>query len=547
MSNSIFKTEEEEIDSQTGEEVTDQGEILEFSANVDEVAEEDTICDDDYSPTEEITDEAHAHDEDSQVNDSQFSHGPSHLMPIAPNTVIFKMPFIKDSSSANENENTRNEADEIENDKQLMEEVIESPAEDVPTFEAVSTINTETKETPSPVANATTPTLPHSAAVVNDPDYQQLIAELSTAVRSLKNLDQIESLNSKIEALYELNKILQLHGEVLAPLQNLEKLDKLNNLKKLDQLEGLKELASIQELKKLDNLSKLSHIDRISELSKLENLVELRSLEGLTHLQGLDKLESLAQLDKLEGLENLRLLDKLDETDFIAKVERLDKISILNKKMHVLFLGQLFGTFLEIVKFGCAAALVLFLISSQIGQKFTSSALTAVGFGSAAQTNLGLTLLQGEVEEPQFTEIIENTRKKIKADYHRAISIDNRLSLGERVNLISEVLDYNYRYKDINIQEETRQAVTQQILYSKNLVVSKIEFDISIATNQGRSAEVNKLKELKVLFLNGKYPQIIEKYKNQLETLESVKMATIVATLEMYLEDPKTLQQLIIL
>ena len=109
MSNSIFKTEEEEIDSQTGEEVTDQGEILEFSANVDEVAEEDTICDDDYSPTEEITDEAHAHDEDSQVNDSQFSHGPSHLMPIAPNTVIFKINVFQVEAYALGHTNARAE------------------------------------------------------------------------------------------------------------------------------------------------------------------------------------------------------------------------------------------------------------------------------------------------------------------------------------------------------------------------------------------------------------------------------------------------------
>lgn len=395
-------------------------------------------------------------------------------------------------------------------------------------------------------------------SVKNDPTHSQINVEIS-GLNKLDKLDQlnalskIDSLNEKLDALHDLNRLLQMHSEVFENLSHLNKLDRLSSLKQLEELKKLDKLDSIKELDNLKQLESLRSLEKVSEIEKLENLSELRALDHLKDLEKLGKLDYLKKLDELDQLEgldklkNLELLSKLDDVDFFHKIEKLDKLSIMNQKFHIIFLGQCLGFFLELLKFGVAAVLVLYLISTHIGQKLTTQALTAVGFGAPAQTNLGLMLLQGQIEEPKFAEIIANTRKKIKYDYQRAFSIDNNLTLAERVHLIKDSMDYEYVYQNVSIQEETLQALKQQIIYSKSNVIPKIEYDIAIAKNLAQTEEEKMLKELKAFFINGNYTEIIQKHKFSKSNLESLRLALIVATLELYIEDPQTLRQLIAL
>lgn len=369
----------------------------------------------------------------------------------------------------------------------------------------------------------------------------------------LNALNKIDSLSEKLDALHDLNRLLQMHGELFENLAHLNKIDRLTALKKLDRLDELHKLDSIKELENLKHLDNLKSLERVSEIAKLENLVELRALDNLQNLSKLERLEylkKLDELDQLEGLDKLNNLDqltKLDNVGFFEKLDKLDKLNIMNKKFHIIFLGQCFGFFLEVVKFGLASVFVLYLLSTNAGQKIATKSLSAVGFGAPAQTNFGLMLLQGEIQEPKFEEIISNIRKKISYDYQRAFSIDNNLTMTERVNIIKDVMDYDYQYNNSNIKDETIKALKQQIVYSKANILPKIEYDIAMAKNSGQMEDEKILKELKVFFINGNYTEIVQKYQYSKSNLESLRLATIVATLELYIEDPQTLRQLIAL
>lgn len=361
-------------------------------------------------------------------------------------------------------------------------------------------------------------------------------------------LKRIDRLDKKLKDLKKLKHVLNSHRDVLRPLRNLEN---LKNLEELDNLDKLSNLKKIDQLKSLENLDRLEYLKKIDELAKLDSLSNLKSLEQLSNLRALDnldKLNLLDGLDKLDDLEKLKNLDRLsllDSDKFMKKMEKLDKLAIINKKFSTFVMAQMIGLFLDILKFGTAIALVFFLLSSELGRRYTAESLTAIGFGSPAQTSLGLMLLQGQVEEPKFNEIIENVRNKIKTELHTALSTGNSLTLSQRAKMLEDTLMYNYQYQNINLKEEAHQMAQRQILDAKNLVLPKIQFDIAMAKNYGNKELEKQLIELKTLFANKKYIEVVNRFGNSKLKEESVKLATIVATLEMQMQDPTTLQQVI--
>ena len=461
--------------------------------------------------------------------------------------------------------------EEIDADKKMETPAYESFTPPGLEIDDIPEITEETEEESPVDLHSNMPDLPSEPTVlkdmiketvtksaISDNSQSQINIEI-TGLHKLDKLDQLNALNKidtlseKLDALHDLNRLLQMHGELFENLSQLNKIDRLTALKKLDRLDELQKLDAIKELDNLKYLDNLKSLEKVSEIAKLENLVELRALDHLQNLSKLERLEylkKLDELDQLEGLDKLNNLDqltKLDNVGFFEKLEKLDKLNIMNKKFHIIFLGQCFGFFLEILKFGLASVFVLYLLSTNAGQKIATKSLSAVGFGAPAQTNFGLMLLQGEIQEPKFEEIISNIRKKISYDYQRAFSIDNNLTMPERVNLIKDVMDYDYQYNNISIKDETIKALKQQIIYSKANILPKIEYDIAMAKNSGQAEDEKLLKELKVFFINGNYTEIVQKYQHSKSNLESVRLATIVATLELYIEDPQTLRQLIAL
>ncbi|HLT22401.1 MAG TPA: hypothetical protein VKZ84_03120 [Bacteriovoracaceae bacterium] len=432
------------------------------------------------------------------------------------------------------------EGEEIkENHEEVSNEVID----EAPLFTPE-----EMETTPEPPSHASTPFVAATNSPAFDPEKFKDLSVFDK-LDKLVYLEKIDRLDEKLEALHNLNQLLNMHQEALQPLNTLEK---LNNLKLLNKLDKLVDLKRIDELKNLDSLKQLENLKRMDELEKLQSLTDLRSLDQLSNLQSLanleklDRLDDLEKLDGLEQLEHLEKLELLDNEKFIKKLERLDKLSLLNKKFSTIVMTQFIGLFLDLLKFGCAVALVFFLLTSELGRKFTAQSLTAVGFGSPAQSSLGLLLLQGQVEEPRFYEIIENVRNKIKSELHAALSTGNTLTLSQRAKMLEDVLAYNYKYKDIDLKEEALQQAKRQIIDAKNLVLPKIQFDMAIAKNHGNDEVEKELKELKVLFANQNYPEVLNRFKFSKLKEESVKLAIIVATLELQLEDPKTLQQLMV-
>ena len=459
-------------------------------------------------------------------------------------------------------------SDEVLSEEVNVEDDFTPPGLDVDDIPSM----VDEEEDESSEKNYALPNIPSEATVIRETIKQNILkpevmshsdsSQINVEITGLNQLDKLEKLSAlnkidelddKLEALHNLNKLLQMHGELFEQLSNLHKLDRLNSLKKLDRLEDLQKLDSMKELENLKQLDSLKSLERISEIEKLENLTQLQALDQLQNLSHLDRLEHLKRLDELDqirGLDKLNNLDqltKLENAGFFEKLDKLDRLSIMSKKFHILFLGQCFSFFLDIIKFGVACVFMFYLLSSNAGQKFTAKALTAIGFGAPAQTNFGLMLLQNEIEQPKFEDIISNVRNKIKYDYQRAFSIDNTLTMAERVNLIKDAMDYDFVYNTTNIKEETLASLRQQVIYSKANIIPKIEYDLAMAKNMGSEEDIKLLTELKVFFINKNYTQIVQKYQNSKSNLESVRLATIVATLELYIEDPETLRQLIAL
>lgn len=336
--------------------------------------------------------------------------------------------------------------------------------------------------------------------------------ELLHKLDNLSSLSQLTYLKelSKLESIQTLKDTLNEHQKVLAPL---EKLDSLNHL---EQLSNLKELTKLNELQLLSQLESLKNLDKLKALEDLDNLKSLRQLESLkkldllSSLDKLDKLEKLDNLKHLEKLDRLIKLDRLEDAKFIDRLERLDKLDILNKESKKLLFQQFAGFFLEITKFLLAGVCLIIFLTTERGQRFSSRILPVLGFGNAAQANLGLHMLSGQVSDQKFSEIAEQTRNKMKFEIEEFFTASTVTMPIRRLEILRQVKAYSFNGIGIDLAMEAEGLISKRVKQLESDAVEGIDYALGVARAKSDKPNEDYLRQIKILLLNKKFPEVLE-------------------------------------
>lgn len=377
------------------------------------------------------------------------------------------------------------------------------------------------------------------------------LQELSKLER-LSELKPLEHL-AKLEALRELSK---LDLSELKPLENLAKLEELRELSKLEQLAALQQLDRLTELQSLEKLADLKELEKLSTIRVLEKLLEehrttlgplvhLEKLVDLAYLKQLDKLENLVRLDRLEDLKKLDKLDRINDAHFIESLNKLDKIHLLEKSTKILAIQQFVGFGLDVLKFAIAGVLMVFLLSRETGREIAVKALPALGFGSSAQVNLGLKLLVGETSPEQFQSVVENVKKRIDAEIESIMSTSSTLTVNRRIELADQLLSYNFQEAGVDLSQDVRKKLESKLTTLHETAVSRLDYEMAQARGNQNSQLESKLREIKLLLIQKQYPALLEKSLPMWGKHESTTMAAIAGLMNLKLQDPVTLEDMI--
>lgn len=413
---------------------------------------------------------------------------------------------------------------------------------------------------------------PAAASIVSAPVSEPLtnVQNLSPLIelRELKKLDNLKELSNldNLSTLKELQKLIQLQelGQLdklkglenltelksLDQLTQLKDLDQLSQLKSLEQLAQLKELQQLAQLAQLKQLDKLSSVQTLGELLKehkatLSPLVHLEKLMELVHLNDLSKLEGLNKLSQLSELDKLDKLNKIDDAHFANRLDKLDKIDILGKGTRSLVIQQFIGFGLDIFKLAILTVGIVFLLSRETGREIAVKALPALGFGTAAQVNLGLRLLINETSPEQFQAIVKDVEKRIDAEIAMVFTPGSTLKLRRRMEILHHVQSYSFHLGSVNLAENTKKHLTEQQEKLQAETVSRLEFDMSLARGKDDKETEEQLREIKLLLAQNQYPQLLEKVLPLWGSSDALTMAGVAGAAALQIKDPGTLEDIL--
>lgn len=383
--------------------------------------------------------------------------------------------------------------------------------------------------------------------------------ERLTSLVHLEKLDNLQSLDKLIQ-LKELNRLGELNQlqamDNLKELKSLQELSRLSELKSLSQLENLEELRDLSKLEHLGELKNLRDLDKLQSINTLNKLLEehrttlaplmhLEKLMELVRLQDLGKLEELSQLHKLDELNRLDKLDRIDDARFAERLDKLDKLDILEKGTRKLVIQQVIGFGLELFKLMVAGFVIVFLLTRESGREIAVKALPAIGFGSAAQVNLGLKLLVGETTAENFQSIVLDIRKRMDAEIDTVFSTSGLFSIERRIEMINQILSYSYQGNGVDLAKEAKAKMEERLMKLNENTVSRLEFDMALARGRKDVATENLLREIKLLVSQKQYPQLMEKVLPIWGSSEAVIMAAVTGAISLKLQDPGTLEELL--
>ena len=289
-------------------------------------------------------------------------------------------------------------------------------------------------------------------------------------------------------------------------------------------------------LKELGNFEMLSHqqyIDHLKELHKLIQLQELRQLDKMKDVEILTELKCLSQLPQLKHLEQL------------AQLKQLDKLNVLEKGTRSLVIQQFIGFGLDILKLTILTVGVIFLLSRETGREIAAKALPALGFGNAAQVNLGLRLLINETSPEQFKAIVEDVEKRIEAEISMVFSHGSTLKLRNRMEILHQVQSYSFHMGNVNLADNAKKRLMNEQSKLEAETISQLEFDISIAQGKANKEKEEQLREIKLLLAQNQYPQLLEKVLPLWGTSDAITMAGVAGASALKLQDPDVLEDIL--
>lgn len=383
--------------------------------------------------------------------------------------------------------------------------------------------------------------------------------ERLTSLAHLDKLDNLQALEQllmlkELNHLPELTKLKSL--ENLSELQKLQELDRLSDLKSLSQLENLQHLQDLEKLDNLGELKNLRDLEKLQIINTLNKLLEehrstlaplnhLEKLMELVHLQDLHKLQELNNLQKLEELQQLDKLDRIDDARFAERLDKLDKLDILEKGTRKLVIQQFISFGLELLKLTVAGFVIVFLLTRESGREITAKALPAIGFGNAAQVNLGLKLLVGEMAPENFQSVVTDIRKRMDGELDAVYSTSGLFSIERRVELVNQILSYSFKGNGVDLAQEAKTKLDDRLMKLSESAVSRLEFDMALARGRKDTETESRLREIKLLLSQKQYPQLLEKVLPIWGSSEAVIMASVAGAISLKLQDPATLEELL--
>jgi hypothetical protein len=217
----------------------------------------------------------------------------------------------------------------------------------------------------------------------------------------------------------------------------------------------------------------------------------------------------------------------------------------IREVMPKLIKPQLIGLILETIKFAIAGILMTTFLSTQMGQKITAKVLPVLGFGNAAQTNLGLQLLVNEVKEEEFHDILKEIRKKIQFEMSSLFSKNQGVSPERRLELLTQLKGYAFSAIGVDLEDEVQKKLKELNQNLETNTIEALNYSQSSAAAQNNSEREKLFRELKILLMNRKYVNLLEKalpYWYQDETFVQLSLLAIIA---MDQETPEVLHKML--
>jgi|GEM_PF-5655336 len=241
------------------------------------------------------------------------------------------------------------------------------------------------------------------------------------------------------------------------------------------------------------------------------------------------------QLGSLEQLTRLEFLK--DENT----VESIAKLLELKPTPRQILIGQIIKAFFDFLKFFAVCALVIFSLNFETGRNVVKNTLSVIGFGDSSKVNLGLQLIQGNLDKFELDSILKNIELRIDYEVNLVFSNSSSLSINERIKIIDQLQSYFFVNENYNLNRYQEEKIKRAIELHSNFLPQKIDFEINRLKNQHPEIEV-VFKEIRILFTQKSYGNLLARAMPYWQLSEPIRMAIIIATLELKRNDPDTFE-----
>jgi hypothetical protein len=185
------------------------------------------------------------------------------------------------------------------------------------------------------------------------------------------------------------------------------------------------------------------------------------------------------------------------------------------------------------------------ILTTQTGQQVSSKILPNLGFGNAAQTNLGLQLLVNQMDEESFHQILKEIKKKIDYEIAVIFSTDSIIPPEKRLELLRQVKGYAFNSIGANLEDETKFKLKNRYLQLEVESLEAINYSLSLATAQGEKDRERIFKEMKILLMNRKYVELFEKSLPLWYTGREIVKVSLVSMVALDKETPEILDKIL--
>jgi hypothetical protein len=191
------------------------------------------------------------------------------------------------------------------------------------------------------------------------------------------------------------------------------------------------------------------------------------------------------------------------------------------------------------------AVMAVFFLTRESTREVVVRALPAIGFGSGAQTSLGLRLLVNETPADQFRQLADEVKAKINFETNAALSPSPTMGIRRRLELVDQVLSYSYQGAGVDLKKDAEAGLRTKLDALQSDAIGKIAYEKNIAHNGGDKKKEDLMREIKLLLAQKQFPELLQKVLPLWNSSEAINLAAVVGIVEMKLKDPRSLEDVL--